>query len=484
VSLLATKKDRLYTAITGLIIIGAVLLGVFLTSGGTSHTIYARFKDAEFIEPGNTVHVNGVTEGKVVSMKVDQKTNEAIVKLSLTKDAWPIHSDATASIRPISILGEQYVDMSTGTAGGKVVANGWTVPVSQTTSATNLQSVLNSVTDPTATSLATLISSLGQGFAGEGGDAQDAIKALAPAMTNTAGLVKLVNSQNQLLNSMIDNVTPVLHSLDTNQGQSLNDLVSTTNNLLGATAQSSANMGQDLNELPGTLNAATNTFNQLGNLSDQATPVLSSLTPLTGNLNAVSHEVLNFSQAANPAVTSLTPLLSQAQTLINKATPVVNELQATGPQGLQDLQNGETILHGNVADLTNFYSFIAEWASTTGDYDATSHYFRFHAQADCAAVPVPTAFCPQAAPAAKPAAATPVPVPAPTPALPATPVPEPQVPNVGGIINNILNQPAQIVPNVVGGLLGGGNPANANGSATGLTPGQEQNMLGYLLGGS
>jgi phospholipid/cholesterol/gamma-HCH transport system substrate-binding protein len=244
-------------------------------------------------------------------------------------------------------------------------------------------------------------------------------------------------------------------------------------------------MGTDLQELPGTLHAATNTFNQLGNLSDQATPALASITPLTGNLNTVSHEVLNFSQAANPAVNSLTPLLAQAQTLINKATPVVNELKATGPQALSDLQNGETILHGNVEDLTNFYSFISEWASTTGDYDSTSHYFRFHAQADCSAVPIATPLCPTTTTAAKPAVATPAAKPAAaTPAAPATP----SVTDPGGIINNILNQPGSIVGNVVGGLLGGGSSSsastnNTNGSATGLTPSQEQNMVGYLLGG-
>ncbi|MGI8752644.1 MAG: MlaD family protein [Acidimicrobiales bacterium] len=486
-SLIATGKDRLYTGIAILVVLGAVAFGYLIINrpdGG--HTIYARFADAEFLVPGNTVHVDGVTAGKITSLSV--KDNKAIVKLRLTKNEWPIHRDATAMVRPVTILGEEYVDLNGGTPSAPTLPEGATIggttgPIQGTSASTNLQTVLNSVNDPTATALGVMLTSLGNGVKGQGDNEQNAIRALAPALTNTSGLLKLLDGQNQVLTQMIDNVTPVLHSLDTNQGTTLNSLLTTTNNLLSATATSSNNMGTDIRQLPGTLQAATSAFNQLGALSDQATPALASLTPLTNNLQGVSQELLNFSAAAKPAATSLQPLLTQTKTLVDKARPVVDTLKAEGPTGLQDLQNLQPIVHQNVADLNNLFSFVAEWASTTSNFDTSGHYFRFHFQGDCTLLKVTP--CGPAAPATKSqAAAAPKAAPTTARAAPAAPAAKPAAPLPGLKLPSLL-APGQGLQNLLGGLLGGGAapPAPTGGSATGLTPSQEQNLVGYLLGG-
>lgn len=488
-SLIATKKDRIYTVVAIAVVAAAVAFGyLIVTKPNGSHTIYARFADAQFLVPGNTVHVDGVTAGKVTSLSV--KDNQAIVKLSLNKTTWPIHRDATAMVRPVTILGEEYVDLNGGTPSTPTLPDGATIggttgPIQGTSSSTNLQTVLDSVNDPTATALGVMLTSLGNGVQGQGANEANAIRALAPALSNTSGLLKLLDGQNQVLTQMIDNVTPVLHSLNTNQGTTLDGLLTTTNNLLSATATSSNNMGTDIRHLPGTLEAATSAFNQLGALSDQATPALASLSPLTNNLQGVSQELLDFSTAAQPAATSLPPLLTQTKTLVDKARPVVDTLKAEGPTGLQDLQNLQPIVHGNVADLNNLFSFVAEWASTTSNFDPTGHYFRFHFQGECTFLKLTTCGPGSSNPPASTTKTAAAPPPAAPPA--ATPAARPAIPPVAPPPLNLPNllAPAQGVQNLLGGLLGGGapSPPPPAGSATGLTPSQEQNLVGYLLGG-
>ncbi len=491
-TLLATGKDRLYTGIAVFVVVAAVAFGyLIVTKPDGGHTVYARFADAQFLVPGNTVHVDGVMAGKITKLSV--KDNTAIVQLRLSKSAWPIHRDASAMVRPVTILGEDYIDLNAGTPSAPTLAEGATIggtsgPIQGTSSSTNLQTVLDSVNDPTATALGVMFTSLGQGVQGQGANEENAIRALGPALSDTSGLLKLLDGQNQVLTQMIDNVTPVLHALDTNRGATLDGLLTTTNNLLSATATSSNNMGTDIRQLPGTLEAATSAFNQLGGLSDQATPALASLTPLTNNLQGVSQELLNFSAAAQPAARSLPPLLTQTKTLVDNARPVVDTLKAQGPAGLQDLQNLQPIVQGNVHSvgldgqtaLNNLFSFVSEWASTTSNFDGSGHYFRFHFQGGCTLLQL-TPCTPQAAATAT--ASTKAGTPAPALQAPAAPGARP-APTPPALKLPPLLAPAQGVQNLLGGLLGGGAaPAPSGPSATGLTPSQEQNLVGYLLGG-
>lgn len=420
--------------------------------GGNDPTVVAQFANAQFLVPGNTVHVNGVTAGSVEKMQVEHNT--ALVTLQINSHFWPIHADATAEIRPVTLLGELYVDLNPGSASAPAMPNGGTIPLSHTTSSTNLQSVLNSLDNPTSAALALLVGTAGEGLAGNGRNAAAAIRALAPALTQTDGLVNLLDSQNQLLASMIDDVKPVVAAIDTGQGGRLDHLVAATDTMLQATAHSQAALGSDIQQLPGALDAARSAFDQLEGLASQATPALDSLTPLTANLPAVSEELSGLAAAANPAITSLQPVVSRVGNLVGAAAPVVSTLQAAGPAGLADANAAVPLAEKNVANLNNLFGFIAGWALTTQDYDNISHWFRFGEVVSRRGEVSPYVNVGNTGNLGGSASAKPI---VPVPALP----PIPGVPA-------LPSAPA--------------SPSNT--SATGLTAGQEQSLLGYLLGGS
>jgi phospholipid/cholesterol/gamma-HCH transport system substrate-binding protein len=480
-----------------------VLTGTF--RGPAGHTVIAEFADAQSITKGNTVHVDGVTAGTVTGIAL--RHNQAYLTLQLDRGFWPIHTDASATIRPISLLGENYVQLDPGTAAAPAMADGATITSAHTSSAVNLQSVLNAVNDPTATALGVVLTSLGQGMAGQGANAAAALKALSPALDNTTALTDLLDQQNQTLTSLIDQITPVTRALATGNGQTLDHLVSTATTTLGATAKQSQALGADLQSLPAFLHSTASAFTQLGVLSDQATPALRSLTPLTDNLAGVSLELRNFSDAADPAITSLQPVLAQADNLLAQTGPVIDDLRASAPSMQPDanalvplVQQGLTGGCSATAcpGLDNLFNFVKNWSLATQNYDGLSHYFRFFINLSTTPVSgIPglssllgaatgtSPAAPSAAPAgAAPAAGSPLgsvlaPV---TGALPAVTAP----------VNSLTNT----IGTTLGGLLGaastpgsspGSPPSAAPGSgqsATGLSQGQEQSLFSYLLGGA
>ena len=483
--------------LAGLVVVGAVVAlvaayaaGVFGTSGG--HTITADFADAEAISKGNTVHVDGVTAGTVTGITLSH--NVAHLTLHLADGFWPVHTDATARVRPVSLLGEDYVDLDPGSPSAPAMHDGGTITTAHTSNAVNLQTVLDAVNDPTATGLALFITGLGQGMAGQGANGAADLKALAPALTDTTALAKLLDSQDTTLQTLLDQVTPVTDALAADKGHTLDALVGATTQTMSATSAQATALGADLRALPAFLDNTTTAFNQLGTLSDQATPALAALDPFTSQLSGFSADLNAFATAAAPAVTDLTPVLTRADQFFKATGPVVASLQGSAPSQLSDAAHLVPIVaqgltgtcsNGDCPGLDDIFGFVRNWALATQNYDGLSHYFRFFTNFSN----TPVSGLPGigqllgalgTAPAASSTAPASTPAPTIVPPVTVTP-PAVQVPGLPPVsLPTVTLPPVTTPPLTVPGL----GAASTSGSATGLTPSQEHNLFSYLLGGS
>lgn len=419
------------------------------SNGRGNFTIYANVADAGALIRGNTVRLHGVNVGNVSSVKVVD--GHARLTLALNRSARPLHRDAVLTIRPVSLLGERYVDLGAGSASAPVLADKGTLPLTQTSRSVDLDEVLNAVNQPTGQALSSLVTGLGEGVNGQGANTRDALKALAPALTRTDSLVAVLDDQNAVLTKLIDDVTPVLGALSANNGSSVDHLVGSSEVLLSATARQQAALQSTLQELPSTLAQARRTLTTLSGVADKATPVLADLRPVTDHLTAISGELTRFGEAANPALASLTPVLQRAQLLINQAQPLVAELQKASPLLAGDAKSATEFLSVFRLHLKGLLDFLRNWALTTSGKDALSHYFN-------AVVTVESEEATSAVPGLPPTSSGP------------TSTPGKLIPPVA------LPGPLKGVAKAVGQLPLGG--------ATGLTPKQESGLLGFLMGGA
>lgn len=110
------------------LVAAALLFGtVILVSGGfgssgVQHPTY--FKFAGGIQPGGAVRFGGLTVGKVKTIRVDPKNTTRIeVQVVVNKDA-PIKTDSVAKITTLGALGDNYIEVSTGTEGSPLLPPG------------------------------------------------------------------------------------------------------------------------------------------------------------------------------------------------------------------------------------------------------------------------------------------------------------------------------------------------------------------------
>ncbi|NKQ55480.1 MCE family protein [Amycolatopsis sp. K13G38] len=416
-------------------------------SSSDSVEVTAVFADASPLIPGNLIRMDGVDVGEIEAVTL--RNGQANVQMKLDRSVLPLHQDASAKIRPVTLLGERYIDLDRGSANAPEMSSPRLIAAAHTTRAVDLDEVLDSLDDPTSTALAALVTTLGEGTAGQGPDVDAAIKALAPAMTDTRQLTDILNGQNAVLGQLVDRATPIAQAVSGDQGKNLDKAVDAGNRMLAAVAAQRQAMQDALQQLPGTLRTAQRVLGEAAGVAQEGTPALQSLRPLTGNLVDVNAELNAFADSANPALSSLPAVLDRAKSLLDQAAPLVRDLRPGGAV----LPGASASANRLVGDLTpalgTALDFMKYWAMSTNGRDALGNYFRaFVVTTPKSLLQIPgTGLGPatQSAPA-------PAPAPAPSPALP--------------------NLPVQVMPP-------GGDP----GSATGLTQPQENNLLGQLLGG-
>lgn len=424
--------------------------------GEKGATVVARFTSAAPLVNGNQVKVGGVVVGKVKSMRV--RNNLAEVTMKIDPQALPLHRDATFTIRPVSLLGERYVDLDRGDPSAPALDTNAVVPVAQTHTNVGIDEVLNTIDQPTGDGLAALVTTLGDGLQGNGKNADTLIRELAPSLQDATKMTSVLKEHNALLDALIQNVEPVAKALAADDGKAMDTVVASSDRLLTAAARQQKDLDATLAELPKTLSAARSTLGHLSGTAEQTTPTLEKLRPMTDKLPAIAKELESFSDSLDPALASSQPVLARAEKLLKAAAPVARDLRKGGPDLATSVSSTRPIVDQLTKNRENVFNYIRYWALTTNGHDGLSHYFRVNASVNPDML---TGLIPTSGP-------------------------------LGGVTSSGQAAAPKQLTDALSGLLGPGGllggsllapPKGASKSPTGLSQKQETSLLGFLLGG-
>ena len=172
----------------GLILIVLVIIGTYLAWTKAipfqSHfELHAVFKNAANIRKDSPVRIAGVNVGKVVNIKSvcdngltgNCASNYSDVTFNVDDSGQPIHSDAQVAIRPrIFLEGNFFLDVSPGSPSAHSLSSGDTIPVTQTSTAVQLDQILTSLQAPDRANLQKLLEGYGNSLTHKPSAADDA----------------------------------------------------------------------------------------------------------------------------------------------------------------------------------------------------------------------------------------------------------------------------------------------------------------------
>lgn len=312
--------------------------------GGAPFRLKAVFTVQTQLHLDSPVRIAGVDVGKVTSIsRVGGNSPAAVVTMTIDSNGLPIHSDATAAIRPRLFLeGNFYVNLQPGTPNAPALSSGGLLPATHTHGPVQLDRVLSALNSDTRANLQTLVQGFGNALNEKPSAAADATAApsqrgltaaqsLNRSLNDSAAAFRASAIVNQaLLGERPHDLSRAVTGLSrtftglSSSGAHLSSLVTAFDTTMGALASRQSELSRTIALLPGTLRALDRT--------------LGPLEASYGPTKTFAAGILPGIKQLGPTVNAALPWLAQSRALLSKGelggllaelTPAVQDTGAT-----------------------------------------------------------------------------------------------------------------------------------------------------------
>jgi virulence factor Mce-like protein len=333
------RRKQRSPAVIGLAALIVVVVAVFLgftkdIPFTTPFEIRAVFQSANSIRVASPVRIAGVEVGKVKAVEPHPGSSTAVVVMQINKDGLPLHTDATAKIRPrIFLEGNFFVDLTPGSPAAPKLGDGDTIKVTQTATPVQLDEVLTALQSDSRQDLKTVLKGFNQALNSKPTSAQnrdsdpsargqtaaqsfnDAYDNIPAAERSSAQVFEalLGTEPDRDLARLIQGTARTAAALTRNEN-ALKDLITNFNGTMAAFASESGNLRTSIRELAPTLDNANRAF-----------AALNAAFPPT---RAFAREILPGVRETPATITAAFPWIAQMRKLVSRAElgGVVREL--------------------------------------------------------------------------------------------------------------------------------------------------------------
>jgi len=366
-------------------LVGAIVATTRAQSSSGSYTVRAIFDDASYAAVDENVRIAGANVGSIQSLGVNS-SNRAAVTISIDNaDFIPFYANAHCTIRPQSLIGEEYVDCSPGTSSHRRLSILRTgpgkgehfLPVTHTSSPIDSDIVQNISQMPVQQALSVVIDELGTGLATRGSDLNAVIHRANPALGETDKVFKILASQNRQLAKLADDSQTVLAPL-AKERQQISGFIRTANTTSVAAAARAQDESRTFRLFPTFLRRLRPLLADLSVLADHGTPVLQQLGQTAGPLGEEFGELRPFATESRTALIALGQSAQQSEAPLVSSLPLVQQLKAVGvnakPSAAQLLKLLRSL--DSTGGYEQLMSLLYNAASVSNGFNRDGHYAR------------------------------------------------------------------------------------------------------------
>ncbi|HEY2705921.1 MAG TPA: MlaD family protein [Candidatus Dormibacteraeota bacterium] len=296
------------------------------------YQVRAEFRNSDMLLNDQDVRIHGVQVGKVTGVDATHDGHVIVSMLIDSKQA-PLHADASARVRPYTLIGDKYVDVDPGTESARPIPAGGMIPAARTSVPIEISQLLDIIDADTRTKIDYLLQGGGAALRGRGSTVNDLLARL-PQLEKTLASTLLV--------------------LDS-RSRSIDHLLATSDSLLTSLAQNHTR-----------LDAAVNSSARLaGALADDR--------------DVITQTVVQADRSLNLLATAIAGEGSDARQLVADAPALLDELQ-------RFLHLADADVNGVAPETAQIRGLIPQLRSSFSAQDANGYYLRVYDRYDCSSV--------------------------------------------------------------------------------------------------
>ncbi len=304
----------------------ALILFLWISFGGPvplqpqGYRITVSFNEAVQLATQADVRISGVNVGTVKS--VDPKAGRTDAVLELDQRYAPLPSDAKATLRLKTLLGETFVELTPGTKSPDVPA----VPENGRLASANVEDLVEldeviRIFDPTTReSLITWLQQQAIALRGRGDDLNEALGTLPIFFSEGNNVLTVFERQHEETKELIRSSADVFEAIDSREGQ-LTELVTASNRLLSVTARRNEQLAQTWREFPAFLRAAKITVKRFTPFTQNTSAFVDRTTDIANEFSPTIKQSVDVANETRQLVDNLDPTLDRADTSL----PYINE---------------------------------------------------------------------------------------------------------------------------------------------------------------
>ena len=266
-----------------------ILLFLWLQFGGATplkpekYLVKVGFPEAVGLLQDVDVRTAGITIGTVRDVEVEEHTNRAVATLALDEAYAPLSSDSRAILRRKTLLGETFVEITTGSADGPKLADGGRIADASVAETVELDEILQTYDPGTRRAFQIWQQQVGIAVGRRGEDLSNALNRLPQFTESGADLLEVLDEQQLAVKGLVRDTGEVYGALTRDESQ-LSALIRNSHRLFSDTASQRENLAEAFHIFPTFLEESRLTLGRLETFSRDTRPLVRDLTPVAHEL--------------------------------------------------------------------------------------------------------------------------------------------------------------------------------------------------------
>jgi ABC-type transporter Mla subunit MlaD len=351
-----------------------------------SYRVTAYFPEATQLAVESDVRIGGVSVGKVKALELAPEservegydTTEA--EIEIKPEFAPISTDARAILRQKTLLGETYVELTSGTEPGDESApvslgaasnvtdaeaaelesleEGGALGISQTRNATQIDEIFNALDDETRNAFQRWQENVAVAIAGRGQDLNDTLGNLGPFVTDASEILAALNRQKVALKGLVRDTGTVFAALS-ERDQELAGAIVGSEATFGALADSDRALAESFQILPTFQRETRATLLALDDFQANTRPLVQKLLPVANDISPTLRSVRQLSPNLEDLFRDLGPLIRVGR----RGIPALGRF--LGGEGLRPMLQAMAPFLGNIQPAV---AYLRTYKKTVTDF--------------------------------------------------------------------------------------------------------------------